>query len=167
MISIIEPSPHDAATAYVAATCYKSDDTAPVPVPHRRLRRDLDADHQRHPRRRVHARDPRRPGAARPAVLRHRDAASTSRSTTASTGSAWRPICRSRRSGTWSSRAPTWSPRTHGRSFWILDDITPLHQLQAEIALEAAHLFKPRDTVRFRMYGRALRASRRRTSTTR
>ena len=24
---------------------------------------------------------------------------------------------------------------THGRSFWILDDITPLHQLQADIAV--------------------------------
>jgi hypothetical protein len=29
MISIIEPSPHDAGTAYVAATRYKSDDFAP------------------------------------------------------------------------------------------------------------------------------------------
>ncbi|HVB65146.1 MAG TPA: glycosyl hydrolase, partial [Nitrolancea sp.] len=29
MISIIEPSPHDVATAYVAATCYKSDNFAP------------------------------------------------------------------------------------------------------------------------------------------
>jgi photosystem II stability/assembly factor-like uncharacterized protein len=29
LISIIEPSPHDAATAYVAATCYKLDDFAP------------------------------------------------------------------------------------------------------------------------------------------
>src|SRR5438105_341826 len=29
MISVIEPSPHDAATAYVAATCYKFDDLRP------------------------------------------------------------------------------------------------------------------------------------------
>jgi hypothetical protein len=42
---------------------------------------------------------------------------------------------------------------THGRAFWILDDVTPLRQLQADIAHEPAHLFKPRDTVRFRMYG--------------
>ena len=42
---------------------------------------------------------------------------------------------------------------THGRSFWILDDITLLHQLQPDIAVESAHLFKPRDTVRFRQYG--------------
>src|SRR5207249_11826817 len=43
---------------------------------------------------------------------------------------------------------------THGRSFWILDDVTPLRQLQPDIKLASAHLFKPRDTVRFRIYGR-------------
>ncbi|MFB9296716.1 VPS10 domain-containing protein [Persicitalea jodogahamensis] len=32
---------------------------------------------------------------------------------------------------------------THGRSFWILDDISPLHQITKEIAQSDAHLFKP------------------------
>ncbi|MEO7104520.1 MAG: glycoside hydrolase [Gemmatimonadaceae bacterium] len=32
---------------------------------------------------------------------------------------------------------------THGRSFWILDDITPLRQLSTAIASEPAHLFAP------------------------
>ncbi len=32
---------------------------------------------------------------------------------------------------------------THGRSFWILDDITPLRQLDARVAEEPAHLFRP------------------------
>ncbi len=32
---------------------------------------------------------------------------------------------------------------THGRSLWILDDITPLRQLAANTASEAAHLFTP------------------------
>ena len=36
---------------------------------------------------------------------------------------------------------------THGRSFWILDDLTQLHQLFDE-APTGNHLFKPRDTVR-------------------
>src|SRR5262249_39224466 len=44
---------------------------------------------------------------------------------------------------------------THGRSFWILDDLTPLHQMREEIAVKSAHLFAPRDTVRYRLYGRA------------
>lgn len=32
---------------------------------------------------------------------------------------------------------------THGRSFWILDDLTPLYQLNADIAKADEHLFKP------------------------
>jgi photosystem II stability/assembly factor-like uncharacterized protein len=39
---------------------------------------------------------------------------------------------------------------THGRSFWILDDVTPLRQLNAEIAKESAHLFQPQEATRFR-----------------
>jgi len=33
---------------------------------------------------------------------------------------------------------------THGRSFWILDDLSPLRQFTPEIASESVHLFKPR-----------------------
>jgi hypothetical protein len=32
---------------------------------------------------------------------------------------------------------------THGRSFWVLDDISPLRQLTAEVAGGPAHLFAP------------------------
>ena len=32
---------------------------------------------------------------------------------------------------------------TQGRSFWLIDDITPLHQLNDEVAASNAHLFKP------------------------
>jgi len=39
---------------------------------------------------------------------------------------------------------------THGRSFWILDDISPLRQLNAEIASAPAHLFKPATAIRMR-----------------
>ena len=41
---------------------------------------------------------------------------------------------------------------THGRSFWILDDLTPLHQLTDELQGAAVHLFKPRPKVRLRTY---------------
>ena len=37
---------------------------------------------------------------------------------------------------------------THGRSFWILDDVTPLRELAAEAAQASRHLFKPRSTYR-------------------
>jgi photosystem II stability/assembly factor-like uncharacterized protein len=39
---------------------------------------------------------------------------------------------------------------THGRSFWILDDITPLRQLNAEVAKASVHLFAPQEAIRFR-----------------
>jgi photosystem II stability/assembly factor-like uncharacterized protein len=39
---------------------------------------------------------------------------------------------------------------THGRSFWILDDITPLRQLTAQVAGAAVHLFAPQRATRFR-----------------
>ena len=39
---------------------------------------------------------------------------------------------------------------THGRSFWILDDITPLRQMNADIAKESVHLFAPQAAIRFR-----------------
>jgi hypothetical protein len=39
---------------------------------------------------------------------------------------------------------------THGRSFWILDNITPLRQLKPEVTAAAAHLFTPQLTYRLR-----------------
>ena len=37
---------------------------------------------------------------------------------------------------------------THGRSFWILDDITPLRQATAAVAGEPVHLFEPATALR-------------------
>ena len=37
---------------------------------------------------------------------------------------------------------------THGRSFWILDDLSPLRQIHPEITRAAAYLFKPRRVYR-------------------
>jgi photosystem II stability/assembly factor-like uncharacterized protein len=39
---------------------------------------------------------------------------------------------------------------THGRSFWILDDITPLRQWTTDGTPAAVHLFAPQTAVRFR-----------------
>src|SRR5438105_6259296 len=39
---------------------------------------------------------------------------------------------------------------THGRGFWILDNITPLRQLQTSIVKSPAFLFKPQTAVRVR-----------------
>ncbi len=37
---------------------------------------------------------------------------------------------------------------THGRGFWILDDVSPLRQMRDEMASAPAHLFKPKDAWR-------------------
>jgi photosystem II stability/assembly factor-like uncharacterized protein len=39
---------------------------------------------------------------------------------------------------------------THGRSFWVLDDLSPLRQASASIATEDAHLFTPNTAIRTR-----------------
>jgi len=39
---------------------------------------------------------------------------------------------------------------THGRAFWIMDDLTPLYALAPDVATEAAHLFAPRAAIRYR-----------------
>ena len=41
---------------------------------------------------------------------------------------------------------------THGRSFWILDDLTPLYQLSAVPDDATSHLFPPRPALRLRRY---------------
>lgn len=38
---------------------------------------------------------------------------------------------------------------THGRGFWILDDISPLRQYTVELASKSSHLFNPLDHTRF------------------
>ncbi len=38
---------------------------------------------------------------------------------------------------------------THGRSFWVLDDLTPVQQLDAKVTSADAWLFSPRHAVRF------------------
>ena len=39
---------------------------------------------------------------------------------------------------------------THGRSFWILDDITPLRQVEARVLAAAAFLYEPQQATRVR-----------------
>ena len=45
---------------------------------------------------------------------------------------------------------------THGRSFWILDDLSPLYQIDGATAQQAAVLFEPRPATRYKVYGRML-----------
>jgi hypothetical protein len=36
---------------------------------------------------------------------------------------------------------------SHGRGFWVIDDISPLRQINDEVARADAHLFKPADAI--------------------
>ncbi|MCZ6915155.1 MAG: hypothetical protein O7I93_00125 [Gemmatimonadetes bacterium] len=47
---------------------------------------------------------------------------------------------------------------TMGRGFWILDDLTPLHQLSETVAAASAHLFVPQGAYRLRYGGGFSRA---------
>ncbi|MGN6675807.1 MAG: VPS10 domain-containing protein [Thermomicrobiales bacterium] len=149
LISIIEPSPHDAATAYVAATRYKHDDTRPY------LLKTTDYGQTWTPivggipegdfTRTIRA-DPERKGLLFAGT-------ETGIYVSFDDGGAWRrlggnlpvvPIHDLKIEGSDLLVA------THGRSFWALDDITPLRQLADGEAKTA--VYTPRDWTRIHVY---------------
>ncbi|MBV9598388.1 MAG: glycosyl hydrolase [Chloroflexi bacterium] len=154
MINMIEPSPHDAATAYVAVTCYKSDDLRPYlyrtndyGATWTRITNGIADDEFT----RVIREDPNRRGllycgTERGILVSFDDGAHWQRlESNLPVTPIWDLIVK----GTDLVAA------THGRAFWILDDITPLHQLHSDISAKPVHLIRPRDTIRYRLYGRA------------
>jgi len=46
-----------------------------------------------------------------------------------------------------------------GRSFWILDNVTPLHQLGESVVKASYHLYPPRDAYRMHFRSRSFRGS--------
>jgi photosystem II stability/assembly factor-like uncharacterized protein len=153
LISIIEPSQHAAGAAYLAATCYKSDDTHPY------LFRTDDYGHTwtritgglpDDDFTRVIREDPGSRGLLYCGT-------ETGLYVSFDNGANWQRL------DTNLPVVPIWDlivkgsdlvAATHGRSFWIIDDVTPLHRMRAEIPDEDVHLFPPRTTTRFRIYSR-------------
>ncbi len=149
LISIIDPSPHDPATAHVAATRYKLSDHRPYlyrTTDYGETWQKITSGIPDNDFTRVVREDPGRPGLLY---------AGTERGVYVSfdAGSAWQPL---------SLNLPVvpihdlavkdgdLAAATHGRSFWILDNAALLHQLRGP-ALDAAEwLFEPRPTIRFR-----------------
>lgn len=147
MISGIEPSPFDAGTVYVAGTRYKLDDNTPylyVTHDYGEHWGRIDSGIPRHDFTRVIRADPARKGLLY---------AGTETGVYVSTddGANWKPF---------QVNLPV-SPiyellvkgtdliaGTHGRSIWILDDLTPLHQLVDGVPDGEPHLFAPRQTTR-------------------
>ncbi|HUZ01858.1 MAG TPA: glycosyl hydrolase, partial [Thermomicrobiaceae bacterium] len=153
LISIIEPSPHDPATAYLAATRYKHDDfrpyllkTADYGASWQVITGGIPADDFS----RVIREDPVRRGLLYAGT-------ETGLYLSFDDGGHWQRL---------GGNLPVVPIHdlvvkdddlvlaTHGRSFWILDDISPLQQM----ASARAQLFAPRPTIRFytnRGFGRA------------
>jgi len=147
MINAIEISPHDPATAYLAVTRYKWDDLTPYVF--------VTSDYGETWERRVAG----IPGDAIVRVVREDPArpgllyAGTEIGVFVSFdhGERWQPLdlglpvvpvtdLTIRRHDLVAS--------TQGRGFWILDDLTPLHQLDDEVAAAELHLFAPRPAYR-------------------
>ena len=147
MISIIEASPHDPAVAYVAATRYKLDDTAPYlfrTADYGRSWQRIDAGIADFTR--VIREDPKRRGMLY---------AGTETGVYVS----WDDGARWERLGgnlpvvpihDLTIRDDDLILATHGRSFWVLDDVTPLRQGPQGTAC----LFQPRASIRFLPPGR-------------
>jgi hypothetical protein len=153
MINEIDASPLDKGTAYVAATMYKSDDFRPYlyktsdygktwtkivdGIPNDQFTRVIRADEKR--RGLLFA------GTERGAFVSFDD------------GAHWQPI---------PGKLPITQvsdllvhndaliAATHGRGFWMLDDIEPLRQLTADLASKPMHLFTPALTWRTEGGGR-------------
>ncbi|MCY3780768.1 MAG: glycosyl hydrolase [Chloroflexi bacterium] len=151
LISIIDVSEHQAGAAYLAATRYKLDDTRPY------LYKTTDYGENwtaitkgipEHEFTRVIREDPNRRGLLY---------AGTETGITISfdDGANWQPM---------GGNLPVCPIHdfvikdcdlvvaTHGRSFWILDDLSPLHQSQSEIGEAKAQLFAPAAKRRLRTY---------------
>ena len=151
LISVIEPSPHDAATCYVAATRYKLADPRPYlfkTTDYGRTWKRISEGLPEGEITRVVREDPNRRGL----------------------------LYAGTESGVWISLddGGSWQRlrgnlpvvpihdlivkdtdlvvATHGRSFWILDDLSPLHQLANGAVKGDAHVFAPRRTLRWRAY---------------
>lgn len=143
LTSIIEASPHDPATAYVAATRYKLDDFKPYLYKTtnygqtwKKITNGIPDDEYT----RVVREDPHRRGLLY---------AGTERGVYVSfdDGEHWQSLQLNLPAVpihdlVIQPREKDLVVATHGRSFWILDDLTPLHEITGELAKADAHLFK-------------------------
>ena len=151
LISIIDVSAHQAGAAYVAATRYKLDDNKPY------LYKTTDYGESwtaitngipEHEFTRVIREDPNRRGLLYAGT-------ETGIYITFDDGEKWQrmrgnlPVCPIHDLVIKDSDLVV---ATHGRSFWILDDLSPLHQAQGELDEGNALLFAPAPKVRMRVY---------------
>jgi hypothetical protein len=152
VISLIDPSPHSAGTAYVAVDNHQQDDFKPYAYKTddfgktwTKITKGIPDGAYIH----VVREDPVRKGLLYAGT-------ETGVYVSFNDGADWQPLQSNL------PRAPVRDlvvkdddlvAATHGRSFWILDDITPLRQFNAQMAGSDVYLFKPRTTVRLHGLG--------------
>src|SRR5438132_703956 len=149
LVSIIEPSPHDAGTAYVATTRYKHDDFRPYlwkTTNYGRTWTKITNGIRGDDFTRVIREDPTRKGLLYAGT-------ETGVYVSFDDGARWNRL---------GGNLPVVPIHdmvvkdsdlvlgTHGRSFWVLDDLSAIRQLAAEAVRGKARLFTPRPTVRVR-----------------
>ena len=147
LISMIEASPHDPGTAYMAATQYKLDDTRPMLYKTNdygktwvRITKGIPEDDYT----RVIKEDPGHRGLLYAGT-------ETGAYVSLDDGATWQPMQANL------PRVPVYDlvvkddellAATHGRSFWVLDDVTQIRQLTDGISNDSFHLMKPRAALR-------------------
>jgi len=148
-VSLIEPSPHDAATAYVVVDAHRLDDMKPYlfktsdyGATWRRLDTGLQQDVYLHAVRE----DPKRRGmlylgTERGVMVSFDD------------GKTWRSLRLNLPAAVpvhdLVVKEDTLVVGTHGRSIWVLDDLRPVRELSPAIEAKAAHLFAPAEVIRW------------------
>jgi photosystem II stability/assembly factor-like uncharacterized protein len=147
LISMIEASPHHPATAYVAATRYKLDDVQPYlfkTSDYGRTWQKITHGIPAHDFTRVIREDPARRGLLYAGT-------ETGVYVSFDDGASWQSLRQNL------PAVPVYDlvikdhdlvAATHGRSFWILDDLAPLHQMAEPMLDKPAHLFTPRPSLR-------------------
>ena len=127
-VSQLDGSSFDNGTAYMAVKKMLLGDRSPYIFRTQRLRQDLDEDRQRHSRQRLRAHRARRRRRAAGCSTPARSTASTSRSTTASSGRSSTTACRDVPVTDLVVEDNALAIGTHGRSFYVMDDIAALRQ---------------------------------------
>ena len=147
LVSMIEQSPHDPATAYLAATRYKLDDNRPLLYKtndYGETWTEITSGIPEDDFTRCIREDPVRRGLLYCGT-------ETSAYVSFDDGGSWQPLRANM------PVVPVYDLQvkgtdliaaTHGRSFWILDDLEQLRQITPDIVAERFRLFEPRATVR-------------------
>ena len=147
MVHTVEPSPHDAATAYVAATGFKNDDFTPYLFKtndYGDTWQEINGGIPDYDFTRVIREDPAKRGLLYCGT-------ETGVYVSADDGESWESLqCNLPAVPIHDLvvKSKDLVAGTHGRSMWILDDLTPLHQFAESSDVEGPRLLRPRDTYR-------------------